>query len=148
MVWLSVVLQTTSVYQEGLGLLFLFAGLWDVQWCCSGSAVPLVKGGHWAPTAGDSQEQPGWMFWTFLQPALSGRGALRLWKAPVKAVSSLCEWTGACWNRFSLGRGRTVSVKVWIKSILLFCTNTNWWRVRFKERPAAKGGALGCLARS
>lgn len=55
-VWLSVVLQTTSVYQEGLGLLFLFAGLlpvlglgmcgagtWDVQCCCSGSAVPLVR---------------------------------------------------------------------------------------------------------
>lgn len=40
------------VHQEGLGLLFLFAGLlavlefggvWDVWWCCSGSAVPLVR---------------------------------------------------------------------------------------------------------
>lgn len=51
-------------------------------------------------------------------------------------------------NRFSLGRERTVPVEVWIKSILLFYTNTNQWYVRFKERPAAKGEALGCLAQS
>lgn len=34
--------------------------------------------------------------------SLAGRGALRLGKAPVEAVSSLCEATGVCLNRFSL----------------------------------------------
>lgn len=60
---------------------------------CSGAAVALLflwrgeqcPGRHWAPAA-DSQEQPGWMFWRCLQPALSGRGALRLGKAPVQSL--------------------------------------------------------------
>lgn len=42
--------------------------------------------------------------------ALSARGALRLCKAPVKAVSRLSEGTGVCLNRFSLGRERAVPV--------------------------------------
>lgn len=80
------------------------AGVWRglgcavvLQWlCCSPGEVSSAPGRHWAPAAGDSQEQPGWMLPRCLQPALSGRGALRLWKAPVRAVPSLCEWTGVC----------------------------------------------------
>lgn len=70
-----------------------FGGLWDVQWlCCSSGEGSSALGRLWAPRAGGSQEQPGWVFWRCLQAALCDRGALRLWKA----VSRLCEWTGLC----------------------------------------------------
>lgn len=92
-------------------MLFLFAGLLPVLGfgMCSGAVVALLFlwSGEQCPrkALGSNRRLPGAAWLDVLDiPSTSPvwQGALRLWKAPVKAVSSLCEWTGACLNRFSL----------------------------------------------